>query len=199
MSQAPRTLGEADVYVRRYTSRRERRRAMRNLILLITAVAGGWFFWVTRDNWPVARLVPKDPAFQICAMDLLMNRKEIAASRVWDLAPPNTGVKEARTALSGNFGLPEWMINNLMNGLGLISGADLRDPESAIFVTRISRIARDFPRLRQDHRGRSRRRARPAAREGRRCVLRHPRTRAGCQPQPRRLGACAHHARGRDP
>lgn len=142
MSQAPRTLGEADVYVRRYTSRRERRRAMRNLILLITAVAGGWFFWVTRDNWPVARLVPKDPAFQICAMDLLMNRKEIAASRVWDLAPPNTGVKEARTALSGNFGLPEWMINNLMNGLGLISGADLRDPESAIFVTRISRIGR---------------------------------------------------------
>ena len=106
MSQAPRTLAEADLYLRRHTSRRERRRALRNVILLIVAVVGGWFFWVTRDNWPVARLVPKNPAFQICAMDLLTNRKEIAASRVWDLAPPGTGVSAPATCSTSGWTSP---------------------------------------------------------------------------------------------
>jgi hypothetical protein len=140
MSQAVRTLAEADVYVRRYTSRKQRRRFVRNVLLFIVAVITFIFFWSTRDNWPMARFVPNDAAFQLCATDLLLNRKEIAASRVWDLAPKESGAPEIRAALAGNFGMPEWVINNLISGLGLVSGPDVRDPASAVFVTRISRI-----------------------------------------------------------
>lgn len=140
MSQAVRTLAEADVYVRRYTSRRQRRRAVRNVVLVILLAIAGWFFWATRDNWPMARFVPKDPAFQLCATDLLLNRTEIAASRVWDLAPNQAQVADIRKAMAGNFGLPEWVINNLIYGLGLVSGADLATPQNSVFVTRISRI-----------------------------------------------------------
>lgn len=148
MSQAVRTLAEADVYVRRYTSRRQRRRAVRNGVLLLAAIAALTFVWITRDNWPMERFVAKDAAFQVCATDLLLNRKEIAASRVWELAPADSPVPAAREALAGNLGMPEWVINNLAYGLGLVSGPDLRDPSSAIFVTRISRIGCLLERLR---------------------------------------------------
>lgn len=148
MSQAPRTLAEANVYVRRYSGRRSPARTIRNFVLLVILVASVWFFWVTRDNWPMARLVPKDPAFQLCATDLLLNRKEIAASRVWELAPPDSAAPEIRTALAGNFGLPEWVINNLIQGLGLVSGESLGQPDNAIFVTRISRVGCALEKLR---------------------------------------------------
>lgn len=160
MSEAPRTLAQADVYVRRYTSRTQRRRSVRNVILLILVALVAAYFWTTRDNWPMARLVPRDAAFQLCATDLLRNRKEIAASRVWELAPKDSPITEIRTTLSGNLGMPEWIVNNLVYGLGLVSGPDLDDPTEAIFVTSISRIGCILERLRvftdlvqEDHAG----------------------------------------------
>lgn len=135
-----RNLSDSDLYVRRYTSRRQRRRLVRNVILVLIAVLGTAFYWNTRDNRPMARLVPKDPAYQLCATDLLLNRKEIAASRVWELAPADSPAPKVRAALAGDFGLPEWILNNLAYGIGLVSGGDLRDYDDAIFVTRISRI-----------------------------------------------------------
>lgn len=148
MSEAPRTLAQADVYVRRYTSRSQRRRSIRNSFLFLILLLVATYFWTTRDNWPMARLVPSDAAYQLCATDLLRNRKEIAASRVWELAPKDSPVTEARAALAGNLGMPEWIVNNLVYGLGLVSGPDLRDPSSALFVTSISRIGCILERLR---------------------------------------------------
>jgi len=135
-----RNLSDSDLYVRRYTSQRQRRRFVRNVFLVLFSVLGFAFYWNTRDNWPMARFVAKDPAYQLCATDLLLNRKEIAASRVWELAPADSPAPQVRAALAGDFGLPEWILNNLAYGIGLVSGSDLRSYDDAIFVTRISRI-----------------------------------------------------------
>lgn len=143
-----RNLSDSDLYVRRYTSRRERRRVIRNVVLFLLLVLGLGFYLFTRDSWPMARVVPRDPAYQLCATDLLLNRKEIAASRVWELAPADSPAPEVRAALAGDLGLPEWVVNNLAYGIGLVVGSDLRNYDDAIFVTRISRIGRALEALR---------------------------------------------------
>ena len=107
-------------------------------ILLLAALI--WVLWATRDTHSMGELIPADQAYEIYLGDLLRDRAHIAQSRVWQLAPAESPLAAIPAQLSDNFGLPEWLLNNLIVGLCHVSGNDLDNFGDLLFATRMSRI-----------------------------------------------------------
>jgi len=104
------------------------------LLLLI------WLFWTTRDNWPMERLVPEDQTFHLRAQHLLVTRQKAADSAFWSLGMLPEQYQAIPQWLSSDFGLPEWVLNNLVSDVCYVSGTDLNKFSDLLVVTRMSRI-----------------------------------------------------------
>lgn len=125
--------------IRRKT-RRQRLRLFRNALLLVFVPLFLWLWWTTRDSWDMARLIPANQTYQLYANDFLNNRGNMARSRVWELLPENGNLSEARHQMLNNFGMPEWILNNVVHGLSHLSGNDLDQFSDVLFITTMTRV-----------------------------------------------------------
>ena len=99
-----------------------------------------WLFWTTRDNWPMERLVPREQTFHLRAEHLLVTRQKAAASPFWSLGLLPRQYQDIPKWLGSDFGLPEWVLNNLVSDVCYVSGTDLGKFSDLLVVTRMSRI-----------------------------------------------------------
>lgn len=117
-----------------------RGRTLRRLLLLILAAGALWFFWTTRDTWPAEELVPGEQTYRIQAARLLASRQDAAGSSLWRLGILPERYHAVPELLGNNFGLPDWVLNNLVSGTCYISGMDAAAFSDVLVVTRMSRI-----------------------------------------------------------
>ncbi len=113
---------------------------MRKLVIVGLVVLLVWLMWTTRDNWPMERLVPRDQTFHLRAENLLDTRQKAADSTVWSLGMLPKEYQDIPGWLSSDFGLPEWILNNLVSDVCYVSGTDLKEFSDLLVVTRMSRI-----------------------------------------------------------
>lgn len=99
-----------------------------------------WIFWTTRDNWPMERLVPQEQTFHLRAQHLLVTRQKAAASPFWNLGLLPQQYQDMPKWLGSDFGLPAWVLNNLVSDVCYVSGKDLGKFSDLLVVTRMSRI-----------------------------------------------------------
>jgi hypothetical protein len=112
----------------------------RNVVILLTVLLFFWLIWTTRDNWPMERLVPGDQTFHLRAQDLLDTRREAADSTFWSLGMLPEKYRDIPKWLNNDFGLPQWVLNNLVTDVCYVSGTDLANFSDLLVVTRMSRI-----------------------------------------------------------
>lgn len=112
----------------------------RKIIALGMALGLIWLVWTTRDNWPMERLVPRDQTFHLRVENLLDTRQKAANSAFWDLGLLPEKYKDIPQWLSSDFGLPPWILNNLVSDVCYVSGTDLNTFTDLLVVTRMSRI-----------------------------------------------------------
>lgn len=112
----------------------------RNVIVLLAVLFFFWLIWTTRDNWPMERLVPGDQTFHLRAQDLLDTRREAADSAFWSLGMLPEKYRDIPQWLNNDFGLPQWVLNNLVTDVCYVSGTDLANFSDLLVVTRMSRI-----------------------------------------------------------
>jgi len=123
-----------------FGSRRHRWRMLRRGVVVLFALIFVWAWWVTRDSHPMGRLIPAQQAYECSIGDPLGKRTTLAQSTLWTLAPDDSVMAKIPGLLENNFGLPEWVLNNLVYGLCHVSGNDLREFRDPLLVTRMSRI-----------------------------------------------------------
>ncbi|MBP8131808.1 MAG: hypothetical protein KA184_19700 [Candidatus Hydrogenedentes bacterium] len=99
-----------------------------------------WALWTTRDSYSMHELIPGGQHFEILAGGLLDKRENIAASPVWALAPPDSVAGQLPELLRGSFGMPDWLLNNLVYDLCHVSGRDAVHFDDVLLVTRMSRV-----------------------------------------------------------
>ncbi len=114
------------------------------LILVVLLAVYGW--WASRDSCPVEDLIPADQAYQVFAVDILGVRNTLAQSKVLGTLPPEAGLGDA-VALSGNLGVPAWVLNNLAPNICAVSGKDVRALSDPLVVTRMTRVGCLFMKL----------------------------------------------------
>ncbi|MBI2435307.1 MAG: hypothetical protein HYV26_20820 [Candidatus Hydrogenedentes bacterium] len=122
---------------------RTRRRAgglLRYGVLALLLLCLLWAGWVTRDAQPLHALVPVQQDYRVFINDFLNKRTQIATSEVWALAPEGSAIAQIPAQLSSNFGMPEWVLNNLIYGVCLLSGNDLQTFSDILLVTRMTRV-----------------------------------------------------------
>ena len=141
MSEVVRNYSRKSPYGYTRSRRRKQRRTRLFAVCIVLAVLGAvWAGWTTRDTCEMGALIPKDDAYQVFVPDLLEKRSHMAESAVWDLLPEAHPLREFRTQLENNFGLPEWMVNNGLQGLVHLSGNQLSGFGDVLVATRITRI-----------------------------------------------------------
>lgn len=139
MSDVVRTYSVARSHRRRRDVRR-RTTWWRRILLAVMLSLTTWIVWTTRDTYPMVRLIPDDQVYQVYIAHLLDKRIQFAHSRVWELWPENSPVRRTVAILSSDFGMPPWVMNNLVQGLCHVSGQDLNKFTDPLFITRMSRI-----------------------------------------------------------
>lgn len=113
---------------------------VRKLFIAALVVLLLWLIWTTRDNWPMERLVPRDQTFHLRAQNLLDTRQKAADSTFWSLGMLPEKYQDIPVWLNSDFGLPEWILNNLVSDVCFVSGTDLKEFSDLLVVTRMSRI-----------------------------------------------------------
>lgn len=110
--------------------------------IALAALAAGlvWMFWTTRDTYPIERLVPRDQTFHLQAEHLLSSRMKAASSPLWSLGLLPDRYKTIPGWLGNDFGLPDWVLNNLVSDVCYVSGKDFNGFTDLLVVTRMSRI-----------------------------------------------------------
>ena len=133
--------------VRSYSSgakprRRPRRRRRVTLLALLALVCFAlfWCAYVTRDTHRIPALVPAAQTYQVYLNDALNKRAPLLNSSVWALLPEDSPYAALRQRFASELPLPEWIANNLLYGVCLLSGQDLTTFSDAIFVTKMSRV-----------------------------------------------------------
>ena len=170
MSEVVRSFNRAGTGKRRRRSGRRGGCGAWFVILLLLVLVSIWAAWTTRDSYSMARLIPADQQYQIFAGDLLAKRDAMARSTVWELAPEDTVAAVFPVQLVSHFGMPDWVLNNLVYRDCHASGRDLLGFGDLLFVTRMSRIGcliekahRFVPEIARDYAGGLRLRAIPEA------------------------------------
>lgn len=145
----------------------KRRRALRRhgpniakYVLPVLVVTIVWGFWITRDNYPMAAFVARDHSYEIFINNVVDRRKDFINSNLPRLFPEPSRVRQIADGLSRELPLPEWLLNNVNDGLCHISGNDISRPENTLVVTKMTRIgcisekiARLLPAVEHDEAG----------------------------------------------
>ncbi|HNR30818.1 MAG TPA: hypothetical protein PKI11_08000, partial [Candidatus Hydrogenedentes bacterium] len=111
-----------------------------SLLLGTLAVLLVWALWATRDSYSMHELIPDGQHYQVFVGGLLNKRESIAASPAWALAPRGSAIAELPELLRRNFGMPDWLLNNLVYDGCHVSGHDAARFDDVLFVTRMSRV-----------------------------------------------------------
>lgn len=120
--------------------RRTKRRRGWLVVLLVLLVLTAAVWWTTRDTSPMGRYVPEGQDYQVFIAGLLEHRDLIVASRLWDLLPEESEYRSVRNNLRNNFGVPDWVLNNVMRGHCFVSGRDLEQFSDPVVATRMTWI-----------------------------------------------------------
>ncbi len=124
----------------RVTSMGRRQSRIRRIVLAAAALLLLWLAWTTRDSQPMGKLIPAKQGYQVYVGDPMGKRTAIAQSPLWSLAPKDSPLAKVPAQLATNFGIPEWILNNLIYGVCHVSGNDLKTFGDPLVVTRMSRI-----------------------------------------------------------
>ena len=108
------------------------------LVFVVLLIGYGW--WTTRDSYPIENLIPADQAYQVLAVDILGARDALVQSKMLKALPPEAGLGDVAGLLAGNLGIPEWVLNNLVPNVCVLSGKDVRTFGDPLLVTRMTRV-----------------------------------------------------------
>lgn len=134
-----RYISRVEMYKNRQAGRAFRRR-VRNTILIVAAVALVYGWWSTRDTTPRWEVIAKAKPVSLVIQDPLDRRARMAESALWNALPPNPFVARAQTLLAADPGLPHWLLRNVLGSAVYLTAGDWNDPESALAVTRMTRV-----------------------------------------------------------
>lgn len=119
--------------------RRFSRRGKITLALLLFAIFGCGL-WATRDTYRIEDLVAADQTYQVLATDTFGIRDALAESKLVKALPPQAGLGDAAGVLAGDFGVPEWVLNNLAPNVCVVSGKDVQTFRDPLLITRMSHV-----------------------------------------------------------
>ena len=111
-------------------------RGVRFLCLLVACAA----LWLSRDNYEMGALIPKDRSFQACVVDVMRKEEMLGTSRLWELLPAGDATRAGFDRISANPPLPKWLLNNLSTGISHWSSSRPDNFEDLLVVTRMTRI-----------------------------------------------------------
>ena len=75
-------------------------------VLLLGLLAVLAVLWMSRDNYDIGALIPKDRSFQACVVDVMRKQEMLGASRLWELLPEGDANRATFDRLSANPPLP---------------------------------------------------------------------------------------------
>lgn len=113
---------------------------IRWVVLLAIGTAVVWLYWATRDTFPMERLMPRDQTYHLRAEHVLTSRQRAADLTLWNVGLLPEQYQDIPVWLRSTFGLPEWVLNNLVSDVCYVSGKDLDGFSDLLVVTRMSRI-----------------------------------------------------------
>ncbi len=138
MSETVRVFNEFGM--RRYKRRGGFFKFLFKILVLAVIIFSFWFFWITRDLYPVERFIPSSPAFEIFSPQLMQNYQNIFTSPLWNLAEPSSSVYEVKKLLFDEHKIPLWIIKHLIYDFFYLSMNDLQSFEDSLIIIRLSRI-----------------------------------------------------------
>lgn len=145
---------------RRYGATRRRGCGPLVWLLLLVGVPIAALWWLSRDSYPMASLLPPGQRYEVFANDVLNRRSKVAESRIWGAAAAFPGLAAIPGTLTQDLDVPEWVLNNLAPHACYLSGDDVRNFGDVLFVTKMTRIGcllarahRYFPGTRSDSAG----------------------------------------------
>jgi hypothetical protein len=109
-------------------------------VLFLALVALVAVLWMSRDNYDMGALIPKDRSFQACVVDVMRKQEMLGASRLWQLLPEGDATRAGFDRVSANPPLPKWLLNNLSTGTSHWSSSRPDNFEDILVVTRMTRI-----------------------------------------------------------
>ncbi len=124
---------------RRDLRRRAAGRIGRGVLLLCLLVALA-ALWMSRDNYGMGTLIPRDRSFQACVVDVMRKQEILGASRLWELLPAGDATRAEFSRLSANPPLPKWLLNNLSTGISHWSSSRPDSFDDLLVVTRMTHI-----------------------------------------------------------
>ena len=162
MSDAVRSYTGTPQAKRRSRKSRGPRRGLGGcLVIIVLALAGaGVGVLLTRDTVALERLLPGDAGYHLLAPNVLAKRAQLAESQLWGALPPALGLSEIRDQLTGDLGVPEWALRNLVPGDCHFVGSDLTTFDDVLLVTHttrvgclLTRVGRFLPAVTRDRAG----------------------------------------------
>ncbi len=138
MSDSLRTLGSAGPRFRR--RRKHLGVTLGKLFLYLGIALLLWAFWVTRDSYRMADLIPGEQAYNVYVRNILEKRETLLRSEVWSLLPQSAMLADFSELDADGLGAPDWVLNNLLHDVCQLSGNDLESFSDVLFATRMSRI-----------------------------------------------------------
>lgn len=119
-----------------------------------------WGLWITRDSCPMAAFIDQNHHYEVYINNIVERRKDFINSNVARIFPEQSSARQMIDGLAQELPLPEWLLNNVNAGLCHISGTDISQLESALVVTKMTRIgciaeriARFLPAVEHDKAG----------------------------------------------
>lgn len=117
------------------------------IVLALAALFTAFVMWVSRDTHPVHEFIALDRSIQLVVPQAMMNRERMAATPIWSSVSDTTRLARAHELLNEDFGLPEWVLRNLVGGDVIISGNDLDQMSDLLYITRMTTVGSAIQRL----------------------------------------------------
>lgn len=115
------------------------------LIVVIALIVGG-LAWLTRDSQPIANFFPRDQRLGAVINNPIECRSRIVASPLWSALPDDARLANLPELLMQNFGMPEWVLNNLVRERIYVAANDLDTFSDVVCLSRMTRLGALFER-----------------------------------------------------
>ncbi len=116
------------------------------VLLFLIAIIGGFLAWFTRDSHPIAHFFPRGQRLGAVINNPIECRDRIVASPLWSALPEDARLAQLPELLMQNFGMPEWVLNNLVRERIYVTANDLDDFSDVICISRMTRLGALFER-----------------------------------------------------
>lgn len=121
--------------------RRFRRRGLFTRVVLpclLFLLAVLW--WMTRDTYHLAECIPAGQRLTAIVDDPLTARDRVFQSRVWRAIPDNWATMTNSDLARSNFGIPQWVLNNLFYDRAIVSGNEVGTNTDLVLLSRMTHI-----------------------------------------------------------